>query len=146
MQRKQKAGCQFSKIVMRRISLIIFSAAVFSLSCTKNKNGGRCNTYFDITSATTPPTTTVAAGITTIVKGYGYNGCYQFTGSEVTSGLANNIEIRLKGTVPCEANVCTDILIGAIDTIKIPTPATGIYYLKYFSGAGLFKTDTVVVN
>ena len=130
---------------MRNISLLILAVASL-LSCTKNRNSGPCNTYFDITSAITPRTTTVAAGITTIVNGYGYNGCYQFTGSEVTNGPANSIEIRLKGTVPCEAKICTDMLVGARDTLKISTPAAGIYYLKFFSGSSFVKTDTVLVN
>jgi hypothetical protein len=146
MQRNEKGGCQFSKIDMRLISLLILSVVAFSFSCTKNKHSGRCNTYFSITSATTPRTTTVAAGITTIVEGYGSTGCHQFAGSEVTNGLANIIEIRLKGTAPCEAAICPDMLVGGIDTIRIQTPVTGIYYLKFFGGSALFKTDTVIVN
>jgi TM2 domain-containing membrane protein YozV len=146
MQQNDEEDCLFSKIYMRLISLLILAAVAFSFSCTKNKHSGRCNTYFSITSATTPRTTTVATGITTIVKGYGSTGCHQFTGSEVTNGIANSIEIRIKGTVPCEATICTDVLISARDTIKISTPGTGIYYLKFFSESALFKTDTVLVN
>ena len=130
---------------MRYISLLI-AATVSFLSCTKNKQSGRCNTYFNITSTTTTQTTTIAAGITTIVGGYGYNGCFQFAGSEVKNLTGNNIEIRLKGTIPCEATICTDMLVGARDTLKISTPAAGTYYLKFFSGSSFVKTDTVLVN
>lgn len=123
-------------------------AITFLISCDKEneEKNGLCDTYLEITSTNTPKTTTASAGITTVINGYGSNLCFRFTGTEITLKEPNVLEIKLKGKFPCGPAICAQALLGVRDTVTINTQQTGAYYLKFFNGNFLFKTDTVTVN
>jgi hypothetical protein len=131
---------------MKKLIFLLLVVA-FLFSCNKKEErSGLCDTYLNITSTNTPKTTTASAGITTVVRGYGSNLCYSFTGTEITPGASNSIEIKLKGKFPCGPAICAEALLSVRDTVTINTTQTGSYYLKFFNGNSLFKTDTVIVN
>jgi hypothetical protein len=132
---------------MRAIFFSLLLSSLF-LSCHKNKDGttGQCDTYLIIGSTNTPRTSTISAGITTIINGYGPDLCYSFSGTQLTQKEGKIIEIKLKGKRPCGPAICADAIYNVKDTVTINTPQTGQYYLQFFNGTSLFKTDTVTVN
>ena len=105
-----------------------------------------CDTYLEITSTNTPKTATASAGITTVIHGYGSNLCFSFTGTEMTPRESNVVQVKLKGKFPCGPAVCAQALLNVRDTVTINTQQTGSYYLKFFNGNFLVKTDPVIVN
>ena len=117
------------------------------ISCRKNHNEEKCDTFFNITTTQTPASVSVLQGINTTIKSYGGNSCYSFSKTDVRQASGNAFEIRSIGKVSCNGDlVCVDVLIGATDNVHIPTSIPGIYILKFFNGNSFFKADTVQVN
>ena len=122
---------------------------VFFFSCSKNQENknGRCDTLLAIGSTITPKTTTIAAGIKTVVNSYGPDLCYSYAGFGITQKEGNIFEIKSRGKVNCSAAICAQAIYSVKDSTTIYTNTAGTYYLKFFNNAATsFKTDTVVVN
>jgi hypothetical protein len=129
-------------------SILIAVVVVLFLSCGKNgdRSNNLCDTYFVIDSTSTPRSSTVASGITSIIRCYGSNLCYTYTGMEITNRSGNVFEINAKGKIPCGTPVCAQALREVRDTVNISNATAGTYYLKFYNNSLLLKTDTVTVN
>ena len=126
---------------------VLLAGVVFLIfSCGKDRDSNLCNTYFIIDSTSTPRSSTVATGIVSIIKCYGSNLCYSYTGMDIAGRPGNIFEINAKGKIPCGAPVCAQALYEVQDTVNINTAAAGTYYLKFYNNNILLKTDTITVN
>jgi hypothetical protein len=127
-------------------TLFLATIIVIFVSCEKTPDRNICDTFLVIDSTSTPKTSTVAVGISSIIDCYGANLCYSYTGMDVAAKSGNVFEINAKGTINCEAQVCAQALYQVRDTIQINTTAAGTYYLKFYNSTSLVKTDTITVN
>lgn len=131
---------------MKLIAISLF-LLLSAFSCNKNDdNPGQCDTDLVITDTRTPATTTIAAGINSIIESYGANLCYSFSKTEILEQPGKIFHIRSKGKVICGKPICAQALFQATDSVKITIPASGIYFLKFYNDNNHFKTDTVQVN
>jgi hypothetical protein len=147
VQRKLIHCCHVFEIAtMKAQRLTLILAILFLEACNKDKGKGECNTFFVITSTISPSPVTVRTGISSVLSSYGANSCFTFTNTSIKEMTGNIFEVRSNGTVHCDANVCADVLIGAQDTVHIPSPIPGTYILRFYNGSSLFKSDTVQVN
>ena len=131
---------------MKSILIVIVVGLLFSCGKDGDRSNNLCETYFVIDSTNTPRTSTVANGITTIIRCYGSNLCYTYTDMDITIRPGNVFEIHAKGKIPCGAVVCAQALREARDTGRISTASAGTYYLKFYNNTSLLKTDTITVN
>jgi len=127
-------------------TLLVATIVVIFVSCEKTPERNLCDTFLVIDSTSTPRTSTVAVGISSIISCYGPNLCYSYAGMNIAVKSGNVFEVSAKGAMPCEAQVCAQALYQVQDTIQISIPATGTYYLKFYNNASLVKTDTITVN
>lgn len=145
MQRFSNSDCQSGKVDIMK-TLLVATIVVIFVSCEKTPDRNLCDTFLVIDSTSTPRTSTVAVGISSIIECYGANLCYSYAGIDVAAKSGNVFEISAKGTIPCEAQVCAQALYRVQDTIQISISATGTYYLKFYNNASLVRTDTITVN
>ena len=129
---------------MKIVLLLMIMGLIFS--CGKDREGNLCDTYLIIDSTSTPRSSTVTTGIVSIIKCYGSNLCYSYTGMDIAGQPGNIFEINAKGKIPCGAPVCAQALYEVRDTVNINTAAVGTYYLKFYNNNILLKTDTITVN
>jgi hypothetical protein len=127
-------------------TFLLAIVVILFFSCEKTPDKSLCDTFLVIDSTSTPRTSTVAAGISSIIECYGANLCYSYTGMDVAAKSGNIFEINAKGKINCEVQICAEALYQVRDTIQINTPAAGIYYLKFYNSTSLVRTDTVTVN
>jgi len=127
-------------------TLLLAIMVILFFSCEKTTHRNLCDTFLVIDSTSTPRTSTVAMGISSIIDCYGANLCYSYAGMDVVAKSGNIFEINAKGKINCEAQICAEALYQVRDTIQINTPAAGTYYLKFYNSTTLVKTDTVTVN
>lgn len=129
-----------------RLLLILVTSLIVLDSCKKDNENEMCDAFLVIGETNSTSTTTVSAGITTIIKGYGPDLCYSFSGTVIRNMAGKKIELRMKGKYPCDPAFCPQAIFNVTDTLHISTPVTGTYYLQFFNGSTLLKTDTVTVN
>lgn len=125
--------------------LFLFVLLIFS-ACSKNNKQENCITDLIIGETTTPSVSTVSAGITSSVKAYGPNLCYSFREVEIKESSEKVFDIRIKGNMPCYPTVCLDAVYEVNPIVKIITPSSGIYILRFYNNNFIFKSDTVAVN
>lgn len=153
MQRGAVVICPAINSRMKIISVLLLLSSI-AAGCKKNTDGKYCDTYLSIISTTTPGNTTLAQGITSIIKCTGPNLCYSFTDTEVLIPVYGGpgptpllFDIRAKGKMPCSPKqICAQAIFQASDTVNIHVSSAGTYYLRFYNNANLFKIDTVVVN
>jgi hypothetical protein len=130
---------------MRLIAISLF-ILISSFSCNRDNDPGQCDTYLVITATRTSASTTISAGINSIIESYGANLCYSFSNTEILEKPGSIFQIRSKGKVVCGNPVCAQALFQVTDSVKIAVSVPGMYYLKFYNDNSLFKTDTVQVN
>lgn len=125
------------------------------IACQKGKNNNQqCDTFLVISSTSTDRTTTVAAGITSIIDSYGGDLCFHYKGMQISqqatpSGPVYQYEyfLRAKAVKDCGPEmVCALAIYQVKDTVHIHPTTAGTYYLNFYNESGRFKRDTVVVN
>jgi hypothetical protein len=146
MQRNGCSRCQFFTS-MKRAPLYIFFIALLIAGCGKNRDAdNKCKADLVITKTSTPPTTTVAAGISSTVDAYGSNLCYTYSHNQVTAVGGNVYQIRIIGKLPCNATICAQALYPVQTQVSISPVQAGTYYLHFFNFDALIKADTVIVQ
>ena len=83
------------------------------------------------------------------VKCAGTDLCYQFSHFEVKKRNEKEFDIRAKATYPnSDAGyvVCPLAIYYKDTTVGIPVSSKGLYILRFYNKAELFKADSVLVN
>lgn len=102
--------------------------------------------YLTISAATAPASASLEGSIVANVHCTGPNLCYRFQAFEIKETAAREFEIRAKGKVPGQGNICAQAIYGIDTTVSIKPTMLGQYTLRFYNGATLFKTITVLVN
>jgi hypothetical protein len=127
-------------------SILLLAVVVLFFGCEKGQDNDLCDTYLEIDSTSTPRSSTVGTGITSIINCYGPSLCYSYAGMDISGKGGNIFEIHAKGKIRCNVQICALALYQVRDTITISTPAAGSYFLKFYNNTTLLKTDTITVN
>lgn len=131
---------------MKILSLSLLFTFVILGACSKSNKQENCITFLTIGEVITPSVSTLSAGITSSIKAYGPNLCYSFKDVEIHQSGEKIFDIKVRANIPCRPTVCLEAIYKTSTSIKINTPATGTYILRFYNNNLVFKSDTVVVN
>jgi hypothetical protein len=99
-----------------------------------------------IVKTVTPGSAVKSNDIVSVVTCQGPDLCYRFSHFAVTEAGNKTFDIRAKANYPGAPAVCAQAIYRVDTTFRITVSDVGTYYLRFYNGNELFKTDTVGVE
>ena len=132
---------------MKRAIAFLFVAMLLFQACTKSDSTIAADfRELNVVETVTPRSTAKSGEIVSVVTCQGPNLCFRFSHFAVAEAANKTFDVRAKATFPGEPVACAQAIYRVDTTLRIPVSDAGTYYLRFYNGTQLFKTDTVTVQ